>query len=225
MLNHLPEAARLTVPDDLAEFFTDNGRALGAKEVTLYLVDHEQRVLVPLPRPGGTDRMPQAIDSTLAGLCYRRLEVQNSERGRRMWVPLLDGLERLGVLEFDLDGRDPPDEQLLQAFAAGVAEMVIVKDPYGDLLHKVRRRQPMTVAAEIAWNLLPPLTFGTDRLVISAVLAPAYDRGHRCDGTRARRRLAGHSGDRRVPQQPAAGPRPHRDHRRHRPHAAPAVLR
>jgi serine phosphatase RsbU (regulator of sigma subunit) len=33
----------------------------------------------------------------------------------------------------------------------------------------------MSLAAEIAWNLLPPLTFGTDRLVISAVLAAVYD--------------------------------------------------
>ena len=53
----------------------------------------------------------------------------------------------------------------------------MVKSSYGDLFHKVRRRQPMSLAAEIAWNLLPPLTFGTDRLVISAVLAPAYDVG------------------------------------------------
>jgi serine phosphatase RsbU (regulator of sigma subunit) len=177
MLNHLPEAARLTVPDDLAEFFADKGRALDADDVTLYLVDNEQRVLVPLPRTGGADRPPLAIDSTLAGLCFRRLEVQNSERGRRMWVPVLDGVERLGVLELDLDGGDRADEQQVQAFAAAVAEIVMAKDPYGDLFQKVRRRQQMSMAAEIAWNLLPPLTFGTDRLVISAVLAPAYDLG------------------------------------------------
>src|SRR3982750_1984984 len=43
--------------------------------------------------------------------------------------------------------------------------------------HVTRRRQPMSLAAEIAWNLLPPLTFGTDRVVISCVLAPAYEVG------------------------------------------------
>ena len=177
MLNHLPEAARLTVPDDLAAFFTDNGRALGAAEVTLFLVDHEQRVLVPLPRRGGTERSPQAIDSTLAGLCFRRLTVQNSDRGRRMWVPVLDGLERLGVLELDLDGGDRPDPEQVKAFAAMIAEIVMVKGAYGDLFHRIRRRRQMSMAAEIAWNLLPPLTFGTDRLVISAVLAPVWDLG------------------------------------------------
>jgi serine phosphatase RsbU (regulator of sigma subunit) len=47
------------------------------------------------------------------------------------------------------------------------------------------------LAAEIAWTLLPPLTFGTDRLVISCVLAPAYSVGgdsfdYAVDGDRAR---------------------------------------
>jgi serine phosphatase RsbU (regulator of sigma subunit) len=38
----------------------------------------------------------------------------------------------------------------------------------------------MSVASELAWHLLPPLTFGTDRLVISGVLAPVYDLGGDC---------------------------------------------
>jgi serine phosphatase RsbU (regulator of sigma subunit) len=35
----------------------------------------------------------------------------------------------------------------------------------------------MSLAAELAWNLLPPLTFGSERIVISGVLAPAYNLG------------------------------------------------
>jgi serine phosphatase RsbU (regulator of sigma subunit) len=35
----------------------------------------------------------------------------------------------------------------------------------------------MSLAGEIAWNLMPPLTFGTERVVISCVLAPVYDVG------------------------------------------------
>ena len=54
---------------------------------------------------------------------------------------------------------------------------MLVKDAYGDLFARVRRRRPMSLAAEIAWNLLPPLTFGTERLVISCVLAPVYEVG------------------------------------------------
>lgn len=178
MLSGLLGAARLQVPDELASLFADQGHALGAANVTLYLVDHEQYLLVPLPRPAGPDRGALTIEATLAGRCFRRLQLEKSNGGRRLWVPVLDGLERLGVLELEFPpGGDRADDQQLHEFAALVAETVVVKSAYGDLFHKVRRRQPMSLAAEIAWNLLPPLTFGTDRLVISAVLAPAYDVG------------------------------------------------
>jgi serine phosphatase RsbU (regulator of sigma subunit) len=55
----------------------------------------------------------------------------------------------------------------------------------------VRRREHMSLAGEITWNLMPPLTFGTDRVVISCVLAPAYDVGgdsfdYAVDGSTAR---------------------------------------
>jgi hypothetical protein len=178
MLNGLLVAARLNVPDDLASLFVDHGRALGADDVTLYLVDHEQYLLVPLPQQASPDRPPLPIEATLAGRCFRRLQVQQSNGAQRLWLPVLDGLERLGVLELHFPtGSHRADDEEMHAFAALVAELIMVKSSYGDLFHKVRRRQPMSLAAEIAWNLLPPLTFGTDRLVISAVLAPAYDVG------------------------------------------------
>jgi serine phosphatase RsbU (regulator of sigma subunit) len=93
----------------------------------------------------------------------------------------LDGLERLGVVQLIFAAREErASEQDLHAFAALLAEIVVVKNAYGDLFRSVRRRQPMSLAAEVAWHLLPPLTFGTDRLVISCVLAPAYDVGGDC---------------------------------------------
>jgi serine phosphatase RsbU (regulator of sigma subunit) len=178
MLNSLVAAARLDVPDELASLFADHGRALGADNVTLYLVDHEQYVLVPLPRQTGPKRDALSIEATMAGRCFRQVRIQESDGGRRFWVPVLDGLERLGVLELDFTAADQRvDEEQMHAFAALVAEIVVVKSAYGDLFHRIRRRQPMSLAAEIAWRLLPPLTFGTDRLIISAVLAPAYDVG------------------------------------------------
>ncbi len=179
MLSGLLAAARLSVPDDVAALLAEQGRALGAENVTVYLVDQEQYLLVPLPQhDDGGGREPLSIESTLAGRCYRQVQLQHSNGGQQVWVPLLDGLERLGVLqlEFPVDGERAPDEQL-DAFAALVTELIMAKDAYGDLFARVRQRQPMSLAAQIAWNLLPPLTFGTDRLVISSVLAPAYDVG------------------------------------------------
>jgi hypothetical protein len=178
MLTGLLAAARASVPDEVAGLLAERARALGAESATIFLIDHEQYVLVPVPRTHDGGGEPVGVDSTLAGRCFRQTSLLEADEGRRVWVPLLDGMERLGVLQLDFPGgkRRVPDEQL-HAFAALVAELIMAKDAYGDLFARVRRRQQMSLAGEIAWNLLPPLTFGTDRLVISCVLAPAYDVG------------------------------------------------
>lgn len=79
----------------------NHARGLGAEDAALYLVDYEQRVLAPVPNPDGPEREEVVIDTTLAGRCYRTLEIQETtdEGRRRIWVPVLDGVERLGVLE------------------------------------------------------------------------------------------------------------------------------
>jgi serine phosphatase RsbU (regulator of sigma subunit) len=52
-----------------------------------------------------------------------------------------------------------------------------VRDAYTDLFSRLRRRKTLSLAAEMQWELLPPLTFGTDRVVITGGLEPAYDIG------------------------------------------------
>src|SRR4051812_19627307 len=79
------------------------GRRLGASDLTLYLADYETRILVPVPGTGpGAAHQPASIDSTLAGRCFQRLDVEYAalpDGTARTWVPLLSGTERLGVLE------------------------------------------------------------------------------------------------------------------------------
>lgn len=179
-LSDLLRRSHLAVPEDVPALIVEHAGGLGADDAAVYLVDYEQRVLVPVPNPGGSERDEVAIETTLAGRCYRNLDIQETvgEDGhRRMWVPVLDGVERLGVLELDLGAGVEPDLDEVRAFAGLVAEVVISKQAYGDLFELVRRRQSMSVAAELAWQLLPPLTFGTGRLVISGVLAPVYNLG------------------------------------------------
>lgn len=175
-------SAHLVVPDDVPALLVEHGKVLGARDVALYLVDYQQRLLVPVPNPDGPPREAVVIDATIAGRCYRGVEVlptPHPEGGLRVWVPVVDGTDRLGVLEllFDEGGWRDADEEEVAAFAALVAELVTTKSAYGDLFELVRRRQPMSVAAELVWQLLPPLTFATDEVVISAALAPAYQLG------------------------------------------------
>ena len=178
-LADMVQASHLLVPDDVPVLLVEHAKGVGAEDAALYLVDYEQRVLVPVPNPDGPDRDEVTIDATLAGRAYRTLDIQTAARdegGVRVWAPVLDGVERLGVLELAF-GTEEPNLDEVRVLAGLVAEVVVTKQVYGDLFEQVRRRQPMSVAAELAWRLLPPLTFGTDQLVISGVLAPAYQLG------------------------------------------------
>ena len=182
-LGGLIQASHLCVPDDVPALIAKHAKGLGADDAALYLVDYEQRVLVPVPNPEAPVRDEVLVDTTLAGWCYRTLDIQQTtgEDGRRrLWVPVLDGVERLGVLQLDFATEEQPDLDDVRAFAGLVGEVVMSKQSYGDFFELVRRREAMSVAAELAWQLLPPLTFGTDRLVISGVLAPVYKLGGDC---------------------------------------------
>ncbi len=66
---------------------------------------------------------------------------------------------------------------LCERYAHLVAMSVVTKTAYGDDFEIVRRRQPMTIASELLWQLVPPLAFATDDLVIAGLLEPCYDNG------------------------------------------------
>jgi hypothetical protein len=102
LLGHLLEASHDLAPDELVTAVARAGQALDAEDVAIYLVDYKQTLLVPLP--DGTDRTPLEIDTTLAGRAFAAIAVQeaDTEPGRRLWLPLLDGAERLGVLGLTL---------------------------------------------------------------------------------------------------------------------------
>ena len=178
MLAGLLTAVRLCVPDDVTGLLTAKARSLGASSLTLYLADQEQALLMPVPTGGADPGEPLRIEGTLAGRCFRHTELQEGNEGREVWLPLSDGLERIGVLQLEFsDPGTRVEDELLLLFATITAEIVVAKNAYGDMFTLVRRCEPMSLAGEITWNLMPPLSFGTDRVVISCLLAPAYDVG------------------------------------------------
>ena len=175
LLGHLLDASHDLAPDELVAAVAQAGQALDAEDVVIYLVDYEQTVLVPLP--DGTDRTLLEIDATLAGRAFAAIAVQeaDTESGRRLWLPLLDGAERLGVLGLTLPSVDDALRARCSWLATLVAELLITKGQYTDSYFLTRRRQSMGLAAEMQWQLLPPLTFVTPRVVIAGLLEPAYE--------------------------------------------------
>jgi hypothetical protein len=170
--------AQFAVADDVPALLAKHARRLGTADAAIFLVDYEQRVLTPLPRPGGPHRQAVTVEGTLAGRAFSALSPQLSGDGTLLWVPMVEGNERLGVVGYELTGPMAPG--LLDAalrLTAQIAELVVTKANYGDFFEYHRRLAPMSIASDLAWQLLPPLTFGCDRLVISGALAPAYDLG------------------------------------------------
>ena len=53
----------------------------------------------------------------------------------------------------------------------------IVKGRYTDTAARARRSEPLTAAAEVQWDLLPPLACSTERVAVGGILEPAYDIG------------------------------------------------
>ena len=178
-------AAHLLAAHQLPASVAEHAAVLGLEEATIYLVDLQQTVLVPFSGPDGpaltTSAETLSVDATLAGRAYQHVQVltQDAPGGRlRLWLPLLNGAERLGVLTgttHDRHALEHPDLLArLERLAAVTAELVMTKTMYGDTIVRLRRTADMGLAAELQWSLLPPLTFACDTVTVAAALEPAY---------------------------------------------------
>ncbi|WP_433041465.1 PP2C family protein-serine/threonine phosphatase [Dactylosporangium sp. CS-033363] len=169
---------RLAQADELADEVAAAAAPLGL-DATIYLVDQEQRTLRPVPRAGAAGPEPLAVQDTVAGRVF--MAVEQAVDGNRLWLPLLDGSERLGVLTVVAGAAERLEDADFVAgcelFAHLVGHLIATKVPYGDALLKVRRTRRMSEASELLWRLVPPLTFVSHRAVVSAVLEPCYEVG------------------------------------------------
>ncbi|MET7455964.1 PP2C family protein-serine/threonine phosphatase [Streptomyces sp. NPDC005574] len=157
----------------------------GFGEVLIYLGDLQRDVLRLLTGKGldAAADPPQgkaelSVEGTVAGRAfqYGRLVTAAAEDGRHAWwVPLLDGTERLGVMHMTSaeDGREVCEDML--ALASLVAMMVVGSRDTSDSHARLIRTQPMNVAAEMQWTLMPPRTYADNRVVVGAVMEPAYE--------------------------------------------------
>lgn len=176
VLEALLEADHHLAPGEIATVIERLGAAMGVGEVTAYLVDHAQRVLAVLP--GSTSEPEELdVDGTVAGRAFQTELITHGAPvdGRTLfWVPIRDGADRLGVLKAVM----PADElapRRLAALASLVAAMVAGRRQYGDDIILARRRQPMTLPAEMRWSMLPPLTYRGPGVTVAGILEPAYE--------------------------------------------------
>jgi hypothetical protein len=177
--------SHLMPPADVAAALAQTARPLGVSQARIYLADLQQRNLAALPGAAGLDAGVLPIGATLAGLAYRTVTIQSAPvRGAsaagetyRVWIPLVDGTERLGVLGLTVSDVRPAmlDQYRTLASLAGI--MIMAKASYSDTYAQTQRSREMALQAELVWAFLPPRTFATSRVLVAATLEPAYEAG------------------------------------------------
>ena len=143
------------------------------RDVEIFLVDRQQMELSSL-----TSSARHAVEGTLVGDTYRRRRehVVDEEGGaQRVYVPLVDGEDRLGVLTAVVDDASVALIEDVQLLASVTAGLIVSKRHYTDSYEFARRLEPMDLAAEFRWALLPPLTLWSPRVRIAGMLEPAYE--------------------------------------------------
>ncbi|MEU4847545.1 PP2C family protein-serine/threonine phosphatase [Streptomyces gilvosporeus] len=175
LLEELITEAQIVLPVDLSALANRCAVALGLDGVRLYVVDLQQVVLVPLDE----SLEPLPVDASQAGWAYRTVSPRVTDNGDGLivWVPLVDGAERLGVVAVRTATLDGPRMRRSRMLADLLAMVVTSKRAYSDWIVARTRTATMRLPAEMLRAFLPPRTIGSKRCVSTAVLEPAYDVG------------------------------------------------
>jgi serine phosphatase RsbU (regulator of sigma subunit) len=148
--------------------------------VNLLLVDYGQELLSPFGAYQGPPLGQERVDQGEAGVAYRTqvVRVGRVQLGWRACVPVTLGAERFGVLDVRLDAE--PSAALLaelERVAMALAFALAAAGRATDQVELVRRGRPLSLPAEIQWELLPRLALVAPEYAVAGTLEPAYDVG------------------------------------------------
>ncbi|WP_406406663.1 PP2C family protein-serine/threonine phosphatase [Streptomyces sp. NBC_01643] len=177
LLGLLLDRARLLPPQLIAPLVAEEVTRIGGRDVSILLQDYAQELLVPLPGKKLHVSQPEPIIDSPAGRAFLRggvVEVPQVPSGVRMFLPLLDGSDTVGVMALTLDAVGDDDRRLLSRLSGLVADMLVTKNAYTDQFFRARCRKPMSVSAEIQWSLLPPMSMSLPQVEVAGILEPAY---------------------------------------------------
>lgn len=153
--------------------------AVGGADVSIWLQDYDQRTLQPLTGAGLVGATTP-IDGSWPGRAFTqdaRIEQALPDGSVRLYLPMLDGSDRVGVLAFTLPGVDDNDRRLAQRLAGLTADLIVTKSMYTGTFARVRAAAPMSLSAHLQWQALPPLVMTTPDVALAGILEPAYDVG------------------------------------------------
>lgn len=181
----LMQASHTATLEQLPKIIAGHAAEAGLREATVFVVDIRETVLRELTGRGpdaGEGGQELTVLGSLAGQAFQRvdllIESGASERdGRRWWVAITDGVERLGVLRADTAADDEPTRQALRDLAGTTALLLLSKRSFSDSMARLVRTERMNVAAEMQWNLTPPTAYAGHDVTVGAAMEPAYEIG------------------------------------------------
>lgn len=171
-------AMRQSLNMDLSGALLSALEPLAGHDPVVYLADFAHQVLIPVPtRSGNQPAADEPVASTMPGRAFITGRPVTAERddGVRVWVPLVHGTMRTGVLAVSVPTADDVTVAGVELLGVFAGLVIAATDPLSDLSHLRRKGQQMSLAATMQWGLMPPLSAGSDRALIAGALEPAYD--------------------------------------------------
>jgi serine phosphatase RsbU (regulator of sigma subunit) len=156
------------------------GAAEKVEAVNLLLVDYGQELLSPFGGYQGPPLGQERVDQGEAGEVYRTqaAQVGRVQVGWRACVPVTLGGERFGVLEVRLVAEPRPGLIIeLERVATALAFALAAAGRATDQVEVARRSRPLSLPAEIQWELLPRLALEAPEYAVAGTVEPAYDVG------------------------------------------------
>jgi hypothetical protein len=177
-------ATQAADPVSIPELVLHLAAELGATDVVLYLVDFAQKTLEPVPDRSAHADVPhrEAVAATMAGRAFTDQRAITSERhdGARVWVPILEGSDRTGVLALTVPIVSDAVLGACEELGLFTGYLLATHARSTDVYNLYRRRRALSLAASMQWDLLPPLVLKTRRLAVAGLVQPAYEVGGDC---------------------------------------------
>lgn len=174
-------ALRTAPPDRVVEAADQALRAsLGASRTDVFIADYRISGLWPVLDPELPDGGFLACRS-MAQRCFSSQQpvTDADDAGRcRLYLPLSVWGERMGVLLVELPATPGPDTVDRAVDIAGDLAVVLrAADRETDRYRRVRRRERLSMAAEMQWELLPGRSVSHGAFELAGQLEPAYTVG------------------------------------------------
>lgn len=185
VLGSVLRAVRMAHPADVPEVVTSVAHAaVGGTDVVVYLADFGQEILEPLVDRSAHLHAPEAepVSASIAGRAFTQHRAFTAERpeGTRIWAPVVEGSDVTGILAVTVREADEATIGICEDLGILTGYLVAAQTRVTDAYNLRRRRQGMSLAASMQWDLLPPMGIHFGQVHAAGMVEPAYDVGGDC---------------------------------------------